>query len=80
MIILAVERSQHAIRQQIDIFRSLKEKAAQVEWRKQNRRDKYILFSRSGFTDEMQNLASADGVMLVHGDKLGGMMKKDNDE
>jgi hypothetical protein len=54
----------------------LKEKATQVEWRKQNRRDKYILFSRSGFTDEMQKLASADGVMLVHGDKLGGMMKK----
>jgi AAA+ ATPase superfamily predicted ATPase len=64
----------------IDIFRSLKEKATQVEWRKQNRRDKYILFSRSGFTDEMQKLASADGVMLVHGDKLGGMMEKDNHE
>ncbi len=58
------------------IFRSSKEKAAQMEWRKQNRRDKYILISRSGFTDEMQKLVSADGVMLVHGDKLGGMMKK----
>jgi len=64
----------------IDIFRSLKESATQVEWRKQNRRDKYILFSRSGFTDEMQKLASADGVMLVHGDKMGGMIEKDNDE
>jgi hypothetical protein len=28
----------------------------------------------------MQKLASADGVMLVHGDKLGGMMEKDNHE
>ena len=39
-----------------------------------------LVISRSGFTDEMQELASADGVMLVHGDKLGGMMKKDNYE
>ncbi|MFH0995046.1 MAG: DUF234 domain-containing protein [Pseudomonadota bacterium] len=56
----------------IDIFRSLKEKAAQVEWRNEKRLDKFILFSRSGFTDEMQKLASADGVMLVHGDKIKG--------
>jgi hypothetical protein len=52
------------------LFRSLKEKGAQVEWRNENRHDKFILFSRSGFTDEMQKLASADGVMLVHGDKI----------
>jgi len=59
----------------IDIFRSLKEKAAQVEWRNENRHDKFILFSRSGFTDEMQKLASADGVILVHGDKIKGEVK-----
>ena len=52
----------------IDIFRSLKEKAAQVEWRNENRHDKFILFSRSGFTDEVLKLASADRVILVHGD------------
>jgi AAA+ ATPase superfamily predicted ATPase len=54
----------------IDIFRSLKEKAAQVEWRNEKRHDQFILFSRSGFTTEVLKLASAGGVILVHGDRL----------
>jgi hypothetical protein len=56
----------------IDIFRSLQKKAAQVEWRSENRLDRFILFSRSGFTDEMLKLAATDGVILVHGDKITG--------
>jgi AAA+ ATPase superfamily predicted ATPase len=61
----------------IDIFRSLQKKAAQVEWRSENRLDRFILFSRSGFTDEMLKLAATEGVMLVHGDKITGKTYKE---
>jgi hypothetical protein len=54
----------------IDVYRSVKEKAAQVEWRNDKRHEKYILFSRSGFTDGMLKLASSEGVILVHGDTI----------
>ena len=53
----------------IDIYRALKEKAARVEWRNEKRQDKFILFSRSGFTNEMLKLALTDEVILVHGEK-----------
>ena len=60
----------------IDIFRSLQDKAAQAEWRNENRHDRFILFSRSGYTDEMLKIAAADGVILVRGDKIVDCMLK----
>lgn len=42
----------------IDIFYTLVEKARQVTWKNNNRREWYILFSINGFTDEMIKLAS----------------------
>lgn len=38
-------------------FYELKEKAKFVEWKKNNRKEKYILFSISGYTEELKKLA-----------------------
>ncbi len=52
-----------------DIYRRLVEKSRQVEWGKENRREAYALFSKSGFTAEMKRLASEDRVLLFHQDR-----------
>jgi len=36
-----------------DLFNTLKEKAKEVRWKKGERKEKYVLFSRSGFTNEL---------------------------
>lgn len=46
-----------------DIYR----KARIVVWGKESRRERFILFSRSGFTDGMRKLAVQDDVLLVDG-------------
>ena len=44
----------------------LKEKAKLVEWNKENRTEKYILFSINGYTDELKKLAKTrDDLILV---------------
>ncbi len=53
-----------------NIYMELKEKATHVDWKKTSRKEHYILFSRSGFTKDMVELAKKDGVHLVHKDKL----------
>ncbi|OGL88314.1 ATPase [Candidatus Uhrbacteria bacterium RIFCSPLOWO2_02_FULL_51_9] len=54
----------------INIYEDLKKKAAKVEWNKDNRKEYYILFSKSGFTEEMIKIAKNDGVVLVEKDVL----------
>lgn len=54
----------------INIYEDLKKKAEKVEWNKENRQEYYILFSKSGFTKGMKELAKLDGVFLVEGEKL----------
>ena len=39
------------------IYYKLKEKAKLVEWNKENRKEKYILFSANGYTEELKKLA-----------------------
>lgn len=39
------------------IYYKLKEKAKLVEWNKENRKEKYILFSSNGYTEELKKLA-----------------------
>lgn len=53
-----------------NIYTELKEKAVHVNWKNESRKERYILFSKSGFTKDMLSLAKKDGVYLVHKDKL----------
>lgn len=52
-----------------DIYRELVRKSGLVDWQKEKRNNRYILFSKSGFTPKMIETARKDGVLLVHGDK-----------
>ena len=42
----------------IDVFETLLSKKNQVAWKKDSRKEQFILFSISGFTERLQNLAS----------------------
>lgn len=53
-----------------NIYEELKEKAAKVEWNKDDRKEYYILFSKSGFTPDMKQLAKKNGLFLVEKDVL----------
>jgi AAA+ ATPase superfamily predicted ATPase len=54
----------------INIFFELKRKASDVQWERGSRKEYYILFSKSGFTEDMAKLAKEEGIFLVHGDRL----------
>ena len=54
----------------INIYESLKKKAAQVEWNEKERKDHFILFSKSGFTPDLEKLAKKEGIYLVHEHKM----------
>jgi len=53
-----------------DIYKSLLRKSQLVDWHKDNRKDKFMLFSKSGFTQRMIEIARKEGVILVQKDKL----------
>jgi len=53
-----------------NVFVALKKKARFVDWHKTSRKDHYILFSKSGFTPNMVELAKKDGILLVQEDTL----------
>lgn len=53
-----------------DIYENLKEKAGKVAWNTSNRKEYYILFSKSGFTKNMKDLAKKENVFLVRQDRL----------
>ena len=53
-----------------NIYDELKKKAEKVEWNKGDRKEYFILFSKSGFTEEMIKTAKKDGVFLVEKDVL----------
>jgi hypothetical protein len=52
-----------------DIFEKLKENSCKVVWGKQNRKEYYCLFSKSGFTSDMCKLAQKENVLLFKKDK-----------
>ncbi len=52
------------------VYADLKRKAAIVEWHAGRRTEHYALFSRSGFTSGMRDLARAEGVMLFDLDAI----------
>jgi hypothetical protein len=51
-----------------DIFRNLRRKAGLVEWHAGKRKERFILFSRSGFTTSMLDEAKREKVVLVEGE------------
>ena len=53
-----------------NIYEDLRKKAAKVAWNKNDQKEYYILFSKSGFTEEMIKIAKNDGVFLVEKDVL----------
>jgi hypothetical protein len=54
----------------IDIYENLKRKAKLVQWGKDGRVEYFSLFSKSGFTDEMEKVAKKENVLLFHKDEL----------
>ncbi len=53
-----------------DIYKELVRKSQSVDWHKDGRKDRYMLFSKSGFTQRMTELAGKEGVLLIHGDRV----------
>jgi AAA+ ATPase superfamily predicted ATPase len=51
-----------------DIFTELKRKAPLVDWHNGERTERFCLFSRSGFTKDMRELAQQEGIVLFHKD------------
>lgn len=54
----------------IDIYEDLKRKAHFVEWGKPGRKEYYCLFSRSGFTSQIIEVAKKEGIFLFREDRL----------
>jgi AAA+ ATPase superfamily predicted ATPase len=53
-----------------NVYSDLKKKTKDVPWERGTRKERYILFSKSGFTPDMVKVAKTDGVFLVEGKKL----------
>jgi AAA+ ATPase superfamily predicted ATPase len=53
-----------------NVYFDLKKKASHVQWGRGNRKERFILFSKSGFTEDMLKLAKNEGVLLVEGGKF----------
>lgn len=53
-----------------NIYNDLKKKTSGVQWNHGKREEHFIIFSKSGFTDDMIALAKKENVALVYGNKL----------
>jgi AAA+ ATPase superfamily predicted ATPase len=51
----------------IDILEDLTRKTGLVEWNRGKRKEHYILFSRSGFTDALRERGKKEGIFLISG-------------
>lgn len=49
----------------VDVLERLKKSASAVVWGKRNVKKRYILFSKSGFTEKLKRVAKEEGVVLV---------------
>lgn len=54
----------------IGIYEQLKQKAQRVNWKREKRKEFYILFSRSGFSAELKAAMKVEPLFLVEGDSL----------
>jgi AAA+ ATPase superfamily predicted ATPase len=55
-----------------DIYRELIRKSSLVDWSGDKRTNRYILFSKSGFTESMIEIARKEKIILIHQDKVVG--------
>jgi AAA+ ATPase superfamily predicted ATPase len=53
-----------------NIYNTLRKKAANVQWERGKRKEYFILFSKSGFTEDMVVVAKKEKVFLVHGNRV----------
>ncbi len=53
-----------------NVYADLKKKAGTVQWERGKRKESFILFSKSGFTEDMIDVAKKEKVFLVHGGGL----------
>ncbi len=51
-----------------DVYQDLRRKSERIEWHAGKRKERLILFSRSGFTPAMLDLANREKVLLVEGE------------
>ncbi|MCX7904701.1 MAG: ATP-binding protein [Caloramator sp.] len=49
----------------VDVFHRLKEKSKLVEWKKNERNEYFIIFSKSGFTDKLLNVAKENKNLML---------------
>lgn len=54
----------------VDVLNKLKGEASLVQWRNAKRKERYALFSKSGFTDDMKEAARNEHVMLFDLDSI----------
>ena len=54
----------------VDVLRNLEAKTDAVDWERNNRKVWYVLFSVSGFTDELTALAAAREDVLLCDDRV----------
>jgi len=54
----------------VGVYAELKRKASKVIWGKENRKEHFCLFSKSGFSEEMIEIAKEENVYLFLGDKI----------
>lgn len=53
-----------------DVYQDLLRKSQLVDWYKGKRKEKFLLFSKSGFTQSMSEIARKEGILLIHKDKV----------
>ena len=58
----------------VSVYKNLQRKSVNVQWNNDNRNEYFILFSKSGFTDEMKDIAEQDKALLFDLKKLEGIL------
>lgn len=53
-----------------NVYEDLKNKSRKVEWGKENRKEHFCLFSKSGFTDNLKELARKENILLFEKDRM----------
>ncbi|MFH1147667.1 MAG: ATP-binding protein [Pseudomonadota bacterium] len=60
----------------MDILAGLKQKTALVDWGKKDRKEYFALFSRSGFSQEVETLAEKEQIFLIDAEKISLVQKR----
>ncbi len=52
-----------------DVYHDLVRKSGLIDWHTKERQERFILFSKSGFTEAMHRLAKEKEIILIEGEK-----------